>query len=118
MSILEKINSHEDMLRLSEIQRIDLCREIRDFLVDHVSKTGGHLASNLGVVELTVALETVYDTRKDRLVFDGRILTICVNLAESQDFQSLQKVILMHLWQVMPPAPFPLRWVWPVPEPC
>ena len=68
--MLEKINSYADISGLSEAQRVDLCREIREFLVDHVSKTGGHLASNLGVVELTVALETVYDTRKDRLVFD------------------------------------------------
>ena len=47
-----------------------LCREIRDFLINSVSKTGGHVASNLGVVELTVAIETVFDTAKDRLVFD------------------------------------------------
>lgn len=70
MSILEKINGHQDLLRLHESQRSDLCREIRAFLVEHVAKTGGHLASNLGVVELTVALETIYDTGKDRLVFD------------------------------------------------
>ncbi len=70
MSILEKINGHRDLLSLSDSQRTDLCREIRAFLVEHVAKTGGHLASNLGVVELTVALETVYDTGKDRLVFD------------------------------------------------
>ena len=70
MSILEKISGHEDLLRLDAAQRTDLCREIRAFLVEHVAKTGGHLASNLGVVELTVALETVYDTGKDRLVFD------------------------------------------------
>ncbi len=47
-----------------------LCREIREFLINSVSKTGGHLASNLGVVELTVAIETVFDTGIDRLVFD------------------------------------------------
>ena len=70
MSILEKMNGHQDLVRLNEAERAELCREIRTFLVDHVSKTGGHLASNLGVVELTVALETVYDTQKDRLVFD------------------------------------------------
>ena len=70
MSILENIRGHGDLLRLSELQRTVLCREIRDFLIDNVSKTGGHLASNLGVVELTVALETVYNTNKDRLVFD------------------------------------------------
>ncbi len=70
MSILEKINGHQDLVQLDEAQRAQLCHEIRAFLVDNVSKTGGHLASNLGVVELTVALETVYDTNKDRLVFD------------------------------------------------
>lgn len=70
MSILEKINGHDDLLLLNEDQLQQLCREIRSFLVESVSKTGGHLASNLGVVELTVAIETVFDTEKDRLVFD------------------------------------------------
>ena len=70
MSILENINGHEDLLRLSDEDRLLLCKEIREFLIDRVSKTGGHLASNLGTVELSVALETVYDTKVDRLVFD------------------------------------------------
>ncbi len=70
MNILEKIHGHEDLLRLSDEERLLLCQQIREFLIDRVSKTGGHLASNLGTVELTVALETVYDTNKDRLVFD------------------------------------------------
>ena len=70
MGILEKISGHEDLVRLNEEQRQQLCSEIREFLIDRVSKTGGHLASNLGMVELSVALETVYDTNKDRLVFD------------------------------------------------
>lgn len=70
MNILETINGHADLQRLDEQGREQLCREIRDFLVDHISKTGGHLASNLGVVELSVAIETVFDTQKDRLVFD------------------------------------------------
>ena len=70
MCILNNIAGHEDLLRLTEEQRIQLCDEIRDFLISNVSKTGGHLASNLGVVELTVALETVYNTSQDRLVFD------------------------------------------------
>ena len=70
MSILETISSQEDLLRLSDEERKVLCEQIRSFLIDRVSKTGGHLASNLGVVELSVALETVYDTRVDRLVFD------------------------------------------------
>ncbi len=70
MSILENINGHEDMLRLSDEERNQLCLEIREFLISSVSKTGGHLAGNLGVVELTVALETVFNTNIDRLVFD------------------------------------------------
>ena len=60
VGILENINGHEDLVSLSDGERTRLCGEIRDFLVSSVSKTGGHLASNLGTVELTVALETVY----------------------------------------------------------
>ena len=70
MSILENITGHDDLVRLTDEQREQLCREIRSFLVSSVSKTGGHLASNLGTVELSVAIETVFDTMKDRLVFD------------------------------------------------
>ena len=70
MNILDRINGHADLVPLNEEERICLCQQIRDFLIQTVSKTGGHLASNLGVVELTVAIETVFDTSKDRLVFD------------------------------------------------
>ena len=70
MSILQKVSGHEDLVRLTDSERVELCREIRDFLISSVSHTGGHLAGNLGVVELTVAIETVFDTNIDRLVFD------------------------------------------------
>ena len=70
MSILENIRSHQDLAALTARDRAALCREIREFLISQVSQTGGHVASNLGVVELTVAIETVFDTAKDRLVFD------------------------------------------------
>lgn len=70
MTLLNQIQGHKDLEVLNDTQRTALCGEIREFLVSHVSKTGGHLASNLGVVELTVALETVFDTARDRLVFD------------------------------------------------
>ncbi len=70
MSILEKVNGHEDLLCLSDEDRSQLCQEIREFLISSVSKTGGHLAGNLGVVELSVAIETVFNTNIDRLVFD------------------------------------------------
>lgn len=68
--ILEKIHSPADVKRLSEEQTELLCSELRQFLIEQVSHTGGHLASNLGTVELTVALHRVFDTAKDRLVFD------------------------------------------------
>ena len=70
MSILQKINCHEDLQSLSDGERNQLCKEIREFLISNVSKTGGHLAGNLGAVELSVAIETVFDTMRDRLVFD------------------------------------------------
>ncbi len=70
MCILPNITCHEDLVQLNDAQRVQLCREIREFLVSSISQTGGHLASNLGAVELTVAIETVFDTMKDRLVFD------------------------------------------------
>ena len=70
MGILQSIHGHADLAGLNEAQRAELCQEIRQFLVSHISKTGGHLASNLGVVELSVAIETVFDTANDRLVFD------------------------------------------------
>ncbi len=68
--MLEKIRNREDLLQLDAAQERQLCQEIREFLVHHVAQNGGHLASNLGVVELTVALHKVYDTSVDRLLFD------------------------------------------------
>ena len=70
VGILQNIHGHSDLINLSASDRVALCREIREFLVENISKTGGHLASNLGVVELSVAIETVFDTASDRLVFD------------------------------------------------
>ena len=70
LRILERINSRNDLLQLTDQERTQLCQEIREFLIENVSKTGGHLAGNLGAVELSVAIETVYNTMEDRLVFD------------------------------------------------
>ena len=70
LSILDKIQGHKDLVKLNPSQQTQLCLELRQFLITHVAKTGGHLASNLGVVELSLALETVFDTSVDRLVFD------------------------------------------------
>ena len=67
---LNSINSPEDLRKLSLSQRKELCSELRDVMIDTVSKTGGHLASNLGIVELTVALHTVFDCPSDTFIFD------------------------------------------------
>lgn len=70
MGYLEKIHCREDLNALSWEQTVQLCRKSGSFLIEHVSQTGGHLATNLGVVELTVAIHKVFDTSQDRLVFD------------------------------------------------
>lgn len=70
MSILERISGHDDIAALHAEELETLCDEIREFLIEKVSHTGGHLASNLGTVELSVAIEKVYNTEMDRLVFD------------------------------------------------
>ena len=70
MQILDQINAPEDLKKIPAEQLPQLCEEIRTFLIQNVSKTGGHLASNLGAVELTIAIHRVYDTQKDRLLFD------------------------------------------------
>ena len=69
-SILNQIHSTEDIKKLNEEELKLLCRELRKFLLQKVSKTGGHLASNLGVVELTVALEYCFDLPADKIVWD------------------------------------------------
>lgn len=60
----------QDLKNMSERELELLCYEIREFLLDHVSKTGGHLASNLGVVELTIALHTVFSSPQDKIIWD------------------------------------------------
>lgn len=68
--ILDQIDSPSDVKKLSMPELNTLCGMIREFLVDHVSRTGGHLASNLGVVELSVALARVFDPMRDRIIYD------------------------------------------------
>ncbi len=70
MNLLSTIHSREDLCALDLKQQQQLCEEIRQFLVENISQTGGHLASNLGIVELAVAIERVFDTSTDRLLFD------------------------------------------------
>ena len=68
--LLDTIQSPADLRRLERKQLPQLAEELRGFLVESVSKTGGHLSSNLGTVELTIALHYVFDTPDDRLVWD------------------------------------------------
>lgn len=69
-NVLDKLRQGGDLRDLDINELATLCSDIRQFLVEHVSRTGGHLASNLGVVELTVAIHKVFDLPNDKLIFD------------------------------------------------
>lgn len=68
--ILEKIEKPSDVQKLKTKEKKILAQEIREFLIDNVSKTGGHLASNLGIVEITIALLSCFDLDNDKIIFD------------------------------------------------
>lgn len=68
--MLEKIKSSEDVKKLSKQEKTELAEEIRKYILEVVSENGGHLASNLGVVELTIALHSVFDMSKDKIIWD------------------------------------------------
>ena len=70
MSVLETITSPRDLRALSRRQLVQLAAEIRSFLITKVSRTGGHLGPNLGVVELTMAIHRVFDSPRDPIIFD------------------------------------------------
>lgn len=70
MGVLNKVNYPSDLRSLNSKELKQLCEELRNYVVNIVSKTGGHLASNLGVVELTVALHYVFNSPKDKIVWD------------------------------------------------
>lgn len=70
MSVLDRVNSPKDVKKLNIDELEELCSDIRKLMIDTVSKTGGHLASNLGVVELTVAMHKVFNSPNDQFVFD------------------------------------------------
>ena len=92
MGLLASIASPADLRRLTPAQIPALAAEIRRFLVDNVSRTGGHLGPNLGVVELTIALHRVFDSPKDTFVFDtGHQSYVHKLLTGRQDFSALRK---------------------------
>ncbi|WP_236242166.1 1-deoxy-D-xylulose-5-phosphate synthase [Streptomyces sp. CC228A] len=91
MALLTRIRGPRDLDRLSPEQLEQLASEIRAFLVDAVSKTGGHLGPNLGVVELTIALHRVFDSPKDRILWDtGHQSYVHKLLTGRQDFSKLK----------------------------
>ena len=69
-NVLEKVNMPEDLKSLNLKEKEELATEIRRFIIENVSKTGGHLASNLGVVELTIAIHSVFDMPDDKIIWD------------------------------------------------
>jgi 1-deoxy-D-xylulose-5-phosphate synthase len=92
MGVLARITSPADVRRLSALEVDELAAEIRDFLVQSVSRTGGHLGPNLGVVELTIAMHRVFDSPHDSMVFDtGHQAYVHKMLTGRTDFARLRK---------------------------
>lgn len=90
--MLERIDSPADLRLLSPQQANDLCPEIREFLIETVSKTGGHLGPNLGVVEITLAIHRVFESPKDAIVFDtGHQSYVHKLLTGRKDFSRLRQ---------------------------
>ena len=92
--MLEKINSPKDLKKLDIEEKNKLAQEIREYILEVVSKNGGHLASNLGVVELTIALHSVFNTPEDKIIWDvghqayvHKILT-----GRKEEFKTLRKM--------------------------
>jgi 1-deoxy-D-xylulose-5-phosphate synthase len=92
MTLLESITGPRDLDALSKEQLIQLSAEIRDFLVQEIAKTGGHLGPNLGVVETTIAIHRVFDSPKDAIIFDtGHQSYVHKLLTGRQDFTRLRQ---------------------------
>ena len=114
--MLEKIKSSADLKKLNHDELQSLCAEVRRELIQTVSENGGHLASNLGVVELTVALHRVFDTPGDKIVFDvGHQSYVHKMITGRYEkfgvFPSGMKANTTALRQDMPAQRFPRRWV-------
>ena len=90
---LEKIRGPQDVRELDERELVQLCDEIRKFIVDTVTETGGHLGSNLGIVEITIALHRVFNSPRDIILFDTGHQAYVHKLLTGRmaDFPSLRK---------------------------
>src|SRR3954453_23101235 len=92
MVALESIDGPGDLRRLSPQELVDLAAQIRSFLVAEVTRTGGHLGPNLGVVELTLALHRVFESPDDAIVFDtGHQAYVHKLLTGRRDFTHLKQ---------------------------
>jgi 1-deoxy-D-xylulose-5-phosphate synthase len=92
MVALKSIAGPRDLRRLSQPELVDLAEQIRQFLIDRVSRTGGHLGPNLGIVELTLAVHRVFESPKDTIVFDtGHQAYVHKLLTGRQDFSRLRQ---------------------------
>lgn len=90
--MLDRVNQPSDLRALVTEELVELAEEIRAFLVENVSKTGGHLGPNLGVVELTIALHRIFDSPRDRIVFDtGHQSYVHKLLTGRKDFSELRR---------------------------
>ena len=135
--LLERINAPGEIKNLPASDMPALCEEIRQFLIKSVSETGGHLSSNLGVVELTVALHRVLDFPQDKLLFDvghqcytHKLLTgrregfaqlrrkNCVSSTESPVSRTQTRVNTMHSLPGTETRRFRLRSAWRGPKSC
>ncbi|MBF4569212.1 1-deoxy-D-xylulose-5-phosphate synthase [Plantibacter sp. VKM Ac-2880] len=91
MTVLDQVNGPRDLDRLTEAELVELAGDIRAFLIANVSKTGGHLGPNLGVVELTIAMHRVFDSPADPMVFDtGHQSYVHKLLTGRQEFSGLR----------------------------
>ena len=119
----EKNQFHPLLEEIGDQEGIALCAQLRRELVEDVARTGGHLASNLGAVELTVAIHRVFDTRTDRLVFDvghqcylHKMLTgrreQMRTLRQFGGIAGFPKPGRVNTTPLLPATP-PTRWLWP-----
>lgn len=75
--ILQNIKTPSDLKKLNLKEKEKLAQEIREYIINTVSKTGGHLASNLGVVELTIAIHSIFNSPTDKIIWDVRTSKLC-----------------------------------------
>ena len=87
--VLKCIDSPKDLKRLNMDELKQLAQEIRQFLLEKVSRTGGHLASNLGVVELTIALHYVFDSPFDKIIWMWDTRHMCIRYLRGEESSSI-----------------------------